>query len=53
MNEPEEYNLTWRDDAELDAILLAGKIIGLADIERALGSGATESQDSHTPASRG
>lgn len=44
MNEPEECDPTWRDDAELYAFLLAGKIIGLADIDGALGIGAAESQ---------
>src|SRR5690242_12206275 len=36
MNEPGRYEPTWRDDAELDALLRIGKIIGLADIDRAL-----------------
>lgn len=45
MNEPENTNPTWRDDAELDAFLLAGKIIGLADIEVALNIGAAELRD--------
>jgi hypothetical protein len=37
MNEQQRYDPTWRDDAELDAFLLAGKVIGLANIESALG----------------
>src|SRR2546429_47640 len=36
MNEQERYEPTWRDDAELDALLRTGKIIGLADIDRTL-----------------
>ena len=36
MNEPGRYEPTWRDDAELDALLRTGKIIGLADIDHAL-----------------
>ena len=36
MNEQERYEPTWRDDAELDALLRAGKVIGLADIDRTL-----------------
>ena len=36
MDENDPYDLTWRDDAELDALLLAAKIIGLADLDGAL-----------------
>jgi hypothetical protein len=36
MDENDPYDLTWRDDAELDALLLAAKITGLADLDGAL-----------------
>jgi hypothetical protein len=36
MDENETYDPTWRDDAELDALLLAVKITGLADLDGAL-----------------
>jgi hypothetical protein len=36
MDENDPYDLTWRDDAELDALLLAAKIVGLADLDGAL-----------------
>jgi len=36
MDENDPYDPTWRDDAELDALLLAAKIIGLADLDGAL-----------------
>ena len=32
MDEPQTYDPTWRDDAELDALLLAAKVAGLADL---------------------
>lgn len=40
MDGSEPYDPTWRDDAELDALLLAGKITGLADLDGALDIGA-------------
>jgi hypothetical protein len=40
MDSSEPYDPAWRDDAELDALLLAGKIIGLADLDGALDTGA-------------
>jgi hypothetical protein len=36
MDENEAYDPTWRDDAELDALLLAAKMAGLADLDGAL-----------------
>jgi hypothetical protein len=36
MDDSEPYDPTWRDDAELDALLLAAKIIALADLDGAL-----------------
>ena len=33
MDEPQTYDPTWRDDAELDALLLAAKVAGLADLD--------------------
>jgi hypothetical protein len=36
MDGNETYDPTWRDDAELDALLLAAKITGLADLDGAL-----------------
>jgi hypothetical protein len=36
MDETEDYDPTWRDDAELDALLLSAKITGLADLDGAL-----------------
>jgi len=36
MDETEAYDPTWRDDAELDALLLAAKVAGLGDLDRAL-----------------
>jgi hypothetical protein len=36
MDENEAYDPTWRDDAELDALLLAAKMTGLADLDGAL-----------------
>jgi hypothetical protein len=36
MDDNETYDPTWRDDAELDALLLAAKITGLADLDSAL-----------------
>jgi hypothetical protein len=36
MDENETHDPTWRDDAELDALLLAAKITGLADLDRTL-----------------
>jgi len=36
MDENDPYDLTWRDDAELDALLLAAKMAGLADLDGAL-----------------
>jgi hypothetical protein len=36
MDENEAYDLTWRDDAELDALLLAAKMTGLGDLDAAL-----------------
>jgi hypothetical protein len=36
MNDNETYDPTWRDDAELDALLLAAKITALADLDGAL-----------------
>jgi hypothetical protein len=37
MDDSETYDPTWRDDAELDALLLAAKIRGLADLDGVLG----------------
>lgn len=42
MNEPERYEPTWRDDAELDALLRTAKIIGINDIDASLADGAKE-----------
>ena len=36
MGSNETYDPTWRDDAELDALLLTAKITGLADLDGAL-----------------
>lgn len=36
MDENDPYDLTWRDDVELDALLLAAKITALADLDGAL-----------------
>jgi hypothetical protein len=36
MDENETYDPTWRDDAELDALLLVAKITGLAELDGAL-----------------
>jgi hypothetical protein len=36
MDDSETYNPTWRDDAELDALLLAAKMSGLAGLDGAL-----------------
>jgi hypothetical protein len=36
MDETETYDPTWRDDAELDALLLAAKVVTLADLDSAL-----------------
>lgn len=36
MDENDAYDPTWRDDAELDALLLAAKMAGLADLDGAL-----------------
>jgi hypothetical protein len=36
MDENETYDPTWRADAELDALLLAAKVTGLADLDGAL-----------------
>jgi hypothetical protein len=36
MDDNEAYDPTWRDDAELDALLLAAKMAGLADLDGAL-----------------
>lgn len=36
MDDNETYDPTWRDDAELDALLLAAKITGLAGLDGAL-----------------
>jgi hypothetical protein len=36
MNDNETYDPTWRDDAELDALLLVAKITALADLDGAL-----------------
>jgi hypothetical protein len=36
MDDNEAYDPTWRNDAELDALLLAAKMAGLADLDGAL-----------------
>jgi hypothetical protein len=36
MDETETYDPTWRDDAELDALLLAAKVVTLARLDGAL-----------------
>lgn len=36
MDDNEAYDPTWRDDAELDALLLAAKMAGLAALDGAL-----------------
>jgi hypothetical protein len=36
MDDNETYDPTWRADADLDALLLAAKIAGLADLDGAL-----------------
>jgi hypothetical protein len=36
MDDSETYEPTWRDDAELDALLIAAKITGLKDLDGAL-----------------
>ena len=50
MDDSETYHPTWRDDAELDALLLAAKVRGLADLDAALdiraGHGAIVTGDS-------
>lgn len=36
MDDNETHDPTWRDDAELDALLLAAKITALTDLDGAL-----------------
>jgi hypothetical protein len=55
MDDSETYDPTWRDDAELDALLLAAKITGLADLDATLdirtGHRAITAEDSPPPRS--